>query len=125
MAEQRDIASRILELLQYDVDVAVSGEEAVEKCRKTNYDLLVLDMIMPGGIDGFTAYRQICLFKTGQKVVIASGYSDTGHVKKAQELGAGAYIKKPYTVINLAGVISRELAAVNLPDDCDDSVKNV
>ncbi len=57
MAEQRDIASRILKLLQYTVGVTESGEEAVEKCRKTKYDLLVLDMIMPGGVDGLATYH--------------------------------------------------------------------
>ncbi|MBE0586149.1 MAG: response regulator, partial [Desulfofustis sp.] len=100
LAEQRHIASQILELLHYSVDLAASGEEAVEKCRRTNYDLVLLDMIMPGGIDGFATYQQLCLFNPGQKVVIASGYSDSEHVKKAQKLGAGAYIKKPYTVVN-------------------------
>ena len=111
MAEQRHIASQILELLGYSVEVASSGEEAVEKCRQTDYDLLILDMIMPGGMDGCATYQQICLIRPEQKAVIASGYSDTKHVKKAQELGAGAYIKKPYTVNKLAKAISRELAA--------------
>ena len=111
MLEQRHIASEILNLLEYRVDVAVSGEEAVDKCRATRYDLLVLDMIMPGGMDGLATYKQICLFHPNQKAVIASGYSDTSNVRKAQKLGAGAYLKKPYTVNNLAKAISRELAA--------------
>jgi len=111
MVEQRHIASEILELLGYSVDVAASGEEAVDKCRATPYDLLVLDMIMPGGMDGFATYKQICLFQPNQKAVIASGYSDTSNVRMAQELGAGAYLKKPYTVNNLAKAVSRELSA--------------
>lgn len=110
MLEQRQIATQILELLGYEVEVAASGEEAVEMCRFRNFDLLLLDMIMPGGIDGFATYKQISLMKPGQKAVIASGYSDTLHVRKAQELGAGTYIKKPYTVSNLAKVIAAELA---------------
>jgi PAS domain S-box-containing protein len=109
MAEQRQIATQILELLGYQVEAATSGEEAVEMCRYKKFDLLILDMIMPGGMDGFATYKQICQAQPGQKAVIASGYSDTLHVRKAQELGAGAYIKKPYTVTNLAKTIATEM----------------
>lgn len=109
MEEQRVVASEILEILGYSVDAAPSGEEAVAMCQKTEYALIVLDMIMPGGMDGLATFKKITTFKPGQKAIIASGFSDTSRVRKAQNLGAGPYIKKPYSVNSLAKAISEEL----------------
>ena len=41
-------------------------------------------------------YEEIVKFRPGQKAVIASGYAKTSEVEKAQSLGAGKYLKKPY-----------------------------
>jgi len=109
MEEQRDLASRILILLGYSVTAVASGEEAVELCNTQRFDLLVLDMIMPGGMDGGVTYEKISEFRPGQKAVIASGFSDNTSVRRAQDLGAGLYIKKPYTVEVLARAVYQEL----------------
>ena len=111
MAEQRELASRILVLLGYNVKTVSSGEKAIEICSSEQFDLLILDMIMPGGMDGCATYEKIAAHRPGQKAIIASGFSDNTSVRKAQELGAGSYIKKPYTVESLARAIYQELAS--------------
>jgi DNA-binding NtrC family response regulator len=58
----------------------------------------VLDMIMDPGIDGLETYIQILKRHPKQKTIIASGFSDNDRVKQAQGLGAGEYLKKPYTL---------------------------
>ena len=110
MEEQRELASRILVLLGYNVETVSSGEQAIETCTRQKFDLLILDMIMPGGIDGCVTYEKISAIRPGQKAIIASGFSDNTSVRRAQELGAGAYIKKPYTVESLARAIYQEMA---------------
>ncbi len=124
MEEQRILAVQILHLLGYLVDVASSGEEAVKKCREGAFDLIILDMIMPNGMDGFATYERIKTFRNVQKAIIVSGFSDSRNVQKAQEYGAGMYLKKPYTITSLAQAVSHELAAdtgrnTNLPPDTD------
>ena len=109
MEEQRDLASRILILLGYSVTAVSSGEEAVDLCSAQRFDLIILDMIMPGGMDGGATYEKISELRPGQKAVIASGFSDNNSVRRAQDLGAGVYIKKPYTVESLAKAIYQEL----------------
>ncbi len=94
---QRVILSEILARLGYSVDCAASGEEAVGYLKTNSADLIILDMIMNPGIDGLETYKRIIEIHPGQKAVIASGYSKTERVKEAQRLGAGEYIKKPYT----------------------------
>lgn len=99
----------ILFQLGYRATAVASGEEAVEYIKTTPVDLLVLDMIMDPGIDGLDAYRKILGICPKQKAVIASGYSETDRVKKAQRLGAGEYVTKPYTVEKIGFAVKREL----------------
>ncbi len=94
---QREILSEILTRLGYSIICAANGEEAVEYMKNHSADLIILDMIMNPGIDGLETYRKIVKMYPGQKAVIASGYSKTERVTEAQRLGAGEYIKKPYT----------------------------
>ncbi|MFW5640814.1 MAG: cache domain-containing protein [Thermodesulfobacteriota bacterium] len=108
--EQREIAVSILNKLSYRPTAVASGEAAVEYMKTHSADLLVLDMIMEPGIDGLETYRRILEIHPGQKAVIASGFAETDRVRKAQELGAGAYIRKPYTVEKLGTAIETELA---------------
>jgi len=86
-----------------------SGEQAVAYLRKKNFDIIVLDMIMDPGIDGLETYKRIIQDHPGQKAIIASGYSESERVKEAQNLGAGAYVKKPYLMEKLALSIKTEL----------------
>ncbi|MFH1488938.1 MAG: response regulator [Pseudomonadota bacterium] len=107
--EQRQIASEMLEKLGYTVAAVSSGEEAVEYIQKDSAHLIVLDMIMDPGIDGLETYRRIVKLKPGQKAVIASGFSETDRVREVQSLGAGMYIKKPYTIEKIGLAIRKEL----------------
>lgn len=106
---QRDIAQRILEMLGYQVHLVDSGEAAVAFVKAQAVDLVILDMIMGDGMDGLDTYRAICTHHPGQKAIIASGFAETERVHKAQQLGAGAYVKKPFLLESLALAIRREL----------------
>lgn len=108
-ADQREIASLILTDLGYVVETVPSGEQAIEYVKGNRPDLILLDMIMAPGIDGLETYRQIKKINAGQRAVIASGYSESDHVRQAQTLGAGQYIRKPYTVQKIAAAIRGEL----------------
>jgi CheY-like chemotaxis protein len=106
---QRDLATRMLTRLNYQVASVSSGEQAVEYIKTNNVDLVVLDMIMDPGMDGLDTFTQVIKIQPGQKVLIVSGFSETERVKKAQELGAGAYLKKPYVLERLGLAVRKEL----------------
>ena len=108
--EQRHIASSILSQLGYSVNTVSCGEAAVEYMKNNAVDLLILDMIMDPGIDGLETYKKILRQYPGQKAVIASGFSETDQVREAQHLGAGEYIKKPYTIEKISSAIKSELS---------------
>ena len=110
---QRDIACEMLKSLGYHTVDAQSGEEAVEQIRKKSFDLILLDMIMPTGMNGLETYKQIVKYVPGQKAIIASGFSITENVKAAQKLGAGRFLKKPYTIEELGLAVKYELSGKN------------
>jgi signal transduction histidine kinase len=107
--EQREIACGMLAKLGYDVASVPGGEAAVRYLGHNRVDLLVLDMIMDPGMDGLETYIKALEINPGQKAVIASGFSETDRVREAQNLGAGAYVKKPYTLEKLGLAVRAEL----------------
>ena len=66
-------------------------------------------MVMPKGIDGCETYEEIIKIHPGQKAIIASGYAKTKEVDMAQDLGAGKYIMKPYTLAKVGAAVKEEL----------------
>ncbi|MEA2109389.1 MAG: PAS domain S-box protein [Pseudomonadota bacterium] len=109
LADQRQIAAEMLQSLGYKITSLASGEEAVAYLEDHAVDLVILDMIMDPGIDGLETYRRISAGTPGQKVIIASGYSESERVREAQRLGAGAYVKKPYLLAKIGLVVRRTL----------------
>ncbi len=106
---QREIACGMLTKLGYNAEAVSSGEEAIEYLKEKQVDLIVLDMVMPKGINGRETYEEIIKIHPGQKAVIASGFSKTREVDLAQKLGAGKYIKKPYIMEKIGMAIKAEL----------------
>ena len=71
-------------------------------------------MIMVPGIDGFETYKRILEITsakkiTGQKAIIVSGFAETEKVKNTQKLGAGKYIKKPYSLSLIGHTVKEEI----------------
>ncbi len=106
---QREIAHTILSELGYSVTTVSSGEEAVEYLKDNSADLLLLDMIMDPGMDGLDTYKQILKLHPGQKAIVASGFSETDRAKEVERMGAGQYIKKPYTMEKIGLAVKKEL----------------
>ena len=109
IAEQRDVASGLLRKLGYRVHSVSSGEEAIEYLKQNRADILILDMIMAPGMDGMEAYRRILEIHPQQKAILVSGFSETYRVRKAQLLGAGVYVKKPYVMETIGLALRKEL----------------
>jgi len=107
--EQRDLAVRLLSGLGYEASAVSSGQEALDYLRTKQADILVLDMIMGDDLDGLDTYRQILNISPLQRCIIASGFAETDRVKEALALGAGAFVRKPYTQKALGEAVRREL----------------
>ena len=109
LPEQCEIAASILERLGYNVSIAAGGELAVAWLKKNDSDIILLDMMMEPGMNGLETLRSIRSFKPDQRIVIASGYTETDLIREAIGLGAYGYIKKPYAVGSIAQIIAETL----------------
>ncbi len=106
---QREISCKMLDKLNYKTRSVAGGEEAIEYLKEKSIDLLLMDMIMHPGINGREAYERILEICPSQKAIIVSGFAETDDVKDAQKLGAGQYIKKPYTLEIIGLAVKKEL----------------
>lgn len=107
--QQRDIALNLLLQLGYQVQTVTSGEEAVEYLRGNDVDLVLLDMIMAPGMDGHQTYEKIITIHPHQKALVVSGFSESSDVQQTIAMGAGGFIRKPYTIVQLSKGIRKIL----------------
>lgn len=115
---QVNIMVSLLQALGYRVMGVGSGEECVRMMRDEGFrfDLIVLDMVLDGGMGGLETFEAVHQLNPGQKVVLVSGFSKTARdVVKAQELGAGVYLRKPLTVERVARSVREALDAAPAP----------
>jgi len=106
---QLDIARAILESLHYSVTTVNSGIEATELFARRHFDLVLLDMMMEPGISGLETTKRILSQFPEARIIIASGYSQSGMVHEAIKLGAKRFIQKPYSVKRLSTEIQEVL----------------
>jgi signal transduction histidine kinase len=106
---QRDISCKMLDRLGYKTKAVSGGEEAVEYLKEHAVDLILLDMIMDPGINGRETYERMIKIHPNQKAIIVSGFAETDEVKETQKLGAGKYVKKPYTLDKIGIAVKEEL----------------
>ena len=83
-----------LKLRDYDVTTCLSGEAAVEKVKGLNFDVVILDVAMPG-IDGNEALRQIKSIKPLIEVIMLTGHATVESAIEGMKLGAFDYLMKP------------------------------
>jgi two-component system cell cycle sensor histidine kinase/response regulator CckA len=109
---QREVTVRLLRKLGYDVFTVESGEMALDYLQNNRTDLLILDMIMPLGIDGTETFKKALDINPNQRAIVVSGYAESERVKEALAIGAGAFVKKPLTLKSLALAVRKELDKV-------------
>src|SRR5450631_3766477 len=117
----------LLEVDNYKVETASTGEEAVELVQKgLRPSLVLLDLLMPG-IDGMQTLEQLRQLQPGVKVVMLSCVSDTRKVVQAIRLGAHDYITKPFQKAELDVVIDQCLGTnqQNYPGEVEELADDV
>lgn len=91
----RELIRKYARFEGYEVDEAVNGMEAVEKCRSRQYDLVIMDVMMPE-LDGFSACREIR--KTSQvPMLMLSARGEEYDRIHGFELGVDDYVVKPFS----------------------------
>lgn len=95
-----DFLQRGLESAGYSVDIAGDGRTALELVHATDYDLVILDMMLPD-MDGLKVLEKIRNRKSSAPVLILSARGTVDDRVKGLELGADDYLVKPFAFIEL------------------------
>jgi len=109
----QDSCSRILVKEGYSVATADCGEAALEHCDRESYDLVLLDLKMPG-MGGIKALSRLKEMDPGITILIMTGYPSIETAVRAIKLGAYDYITKPFTPDALRCAINRALERKHL-----------
>ena len=80
----------------YNVNLAGTGELAIEAFKQKRYDLLVADLRLPG-IDGMEVIKQVKEEKPKTEVIVITGYGTTSTAVEAMKLGVHDFLPKPFT----------------------------
>lgn len=109
--DQPGIRRLLVEVLTeegYNVVTASNGYEGVQQVKDTNPDLILMDMKMPG-MDGIETLRELKRIGQASRVIMMTAYGELELINQAQQLGAYAYITKPFDIINLCEMVSRQI----------------
>ena len=101
-----------LDSIGLEVDAVFQGEEALQKLTEKSYDVMILDLRLPG-MDGLAVLRQAAEQSSKTKVIIITAYGTVEAVVEAMELGAVDFLQKPFEPQEVREIVGRVLA---LPD---------
>jgi DNA-binding response OmpR family regulator len=98
-----------LQKLDLEVENAVNGEEALQKIRQDDFQLVLLDLKLPG-MDGMEVLRKIRGFNKRVKILIITAHGTVDNAVEAMKLGAVDFIQKPFTPDEIRGFVAKALA---------------
>jgi len=104
-----EVGGEILSILGYEVECARDGEEAIVAYRKAKeagrpFDLVILDLTVPGAMGGEDAIKRLKAFDPGAKAVVCSGYSNSPITSDFREHGFEGVLQKPFNVNELSAL---------------------
>jgi DNA-binding response OmpR family regulator len=112
----RAFLARAFEAEGFTVDVAADGEQGLERALASRYDLVVLDLLLPGR-DGLDALHELHHRQSDLPVVILSARGDLATKLRGFELGAVDYIAKPFSLDELLARARVHLRHARVPED--------
>ncbi len=104
----RETLKGVLEDRGYKVATAEDGHAAIEMAKKTHFDIMFIDVVMPG-IDGFDTLEEVKKVDPKTKLVMMTGHDIEDFVEKAISRGAFAYMSKPVDMVELLQLIIKAI----------------
>ncbi|AGW14759.1 response regulator [Megalodesulfovibrio gigas] len=89
-----DLMQKRMAKRKIDLHVASSGQEALDLIRNSFFNVVILDVKMPG-MDGIETLRQLRILSPDTQVIMLTGHADVETAVKGMELGAFDYMMKP------------------------------
>ncbi len=100
---------RRLEQRKIDVTGVRSGEEALERMKEREFHVIILDVKMPGGMDGIETLREIKKIQPLAQVILLTGHASVETSIEGMKMGAFDYILKPVKLESLLVKVSEAM----------------
>ncbi|HOT20323.1 MAG TPA: ATP-binding protein, partial [Spirochaetota bacterium] len=106
-----EVVSHMLDMYGFTVDWVESGEKAIAQYKKSldekrPYDIIIMDLTVPGAMGGAQATKEILRINPDAKVIVSSGYSNDPIMSHYKEYGFKGVIAKPYRIEEIMNVIN-------------------
>jgi PAS domain S-box-containing protein len=101
----RRLARLMLQRIGYEPDEAADGPSAVERASRRNYDVILMDIQMPG-MDGYEAARRIRRFSPWSQVIALTAHAMPADRRRSSEAGMHAHLTKPVRVDELREILA-------------------
>ena len=95
---------------EYDIDVALSGEEALKMEGQKKYDVIIVDLMMPG-LNGMDLLKSLKSISPAVQVIMITGYPTMKNTLQAMQIGAFDFLPKPFLPYDLRNLVALALAA--------------
>ena len=95
---------------EYEIDIAMSGEEALRMAENKDYEVMVVDLMMPG-LSGLDLLRSIKAKNSSARIIMVTGYPTMKNTLQAMHLGAFDFLPKPFLPSDLRKIVAKALAA--------------
>jgi len=92
----------------YEVHTASDGQEALRLIGEKNYDVVTLDLRMPG-LSGIDVLKEIKKLRPDTEVIIITGYGSLENASEAIRLGTGDFISKPFNVADIISTVAKSI----------------
>jgi CheY-like chemotaxis protein len=111
--DERSVAFLLSESLaqlspEYQVQMAYSSEDALDKIAAGTFDLVITDLRMPG-MDGLDLIRRVHDVSPGIRIILITAYGNDGVEKRARHLSVYRYITKPFKTEELMQMVEEAL----------------
>ncbi|HWR90716.1 MAG TPA: PAS domain S-box protein [Dissulfurispiraceae bacterium] len=110
----RDVVAAMLQRLGYDVETAPDGAVVIDQYARSReagnpFDLVIMDLTVPGGLGGVETARKLREMDPQARVIVSSGYSTDPVMSNYRDYGFNNVIQKPYTLQTLGKVLQSVL----------------
>lgn len=96
--------------VEYDIEIALSGEEALRMAENKDYEVMVVDLMMPG-LNGLDLLRSIKAKNSSARIIMVTGYPTMKNTLQAMQIGAFDFLPKPFLPSDLRKIVAKALAA--------------
>ncbi len=95
---------------EYEIELALSGEEALKKEKQKTYDLIIVDLMMPG-LSGLDLLKALRASASRARVIIVTGYPTMKNTLQAMRMGAFDFLPKPFLPSDIRQMAAKALNA--------------